>query len=147
MMTPVGDDSKSFRTPSFRIDDAESCEVAAQLGAEIAARFGPRDERPLAILARDAEGALLCGLNGATHWRWLYVRHLYVAPSRRGQGLGRQLMAQAEAVARERDCVGVYVDTFDERAASFYEGLGFTRKGRIDGFPPGAARIFLSKGL
>ena len=44
-------------------------------------------------------------------------------------------------------CVGVYLDTFEESAAAFYESRGFVRNGRIENFPPGAARIFLSKAL
>ena len=64
---------------------------------------------------------MVAGLNGVSHWRWLYVRHLYVAPSWRGQGLGRRLLAQGEEAARARGCVGVYLDTFEESAAVFYE--------------------------
>lgn len=134
--------------PSFRrIDDAETQEVAAALGAEIAQNFGPRDEAALSIVAREANGALICGLNGVIHWRWLYVRHFYVAPAWRAKGVGRSLMTEAERVARGRECLGVYLDTFDEAAAKFYQRLGFTRHGRIENFPAGAARIFLSKAL
>ena len=28
---------------------------------------------------RDGAGALIGGLNGVIHWRWLYIRHLWVA--------------------------------------------------------------------
>jgi GNAT superfamily N-acetyltransferase len=129
------------------IDERETPEIGERLGAEIAARIGPRDERPLSILARDAGGAVIAGLNGVSHWRWLYVRHLYVAPGWRGQGLGRRLLAEAEQVARARACVGVYLDTFEESAAIFYERRGFVRHGRIENFPVGASRIFLSKAL
>ena len=60
--------------------------VAEALGAEVASRFGPRDETPLTILAKDEAGALMGGLEGASHWRWLYVQRLWVgkpAPMRR----------------------------------------------------------------
>jgi len=132
----------------FDLDDArETQEIAERLGAEIVARFGARAERPLAIVARDGEGAVVAGLNGASHWRWLYVRHFFVEPVWRGRGLGRRLLAQAEQAARARSCVGVHLDTFAEGAAAFYERCGFVRCGRIENFPPGAARIFLSKAL
>lgn len=129
----------------FSIESAESAELAVRLGEEVAVRFGARDERPLSIVARDAQGALVAGLNGVSHWRWLYVRHLWVEKSQRGGGLGRRVMVEAERLAKERGCVGVYVDTFDPQAAAFYETLGFTRAGEIVGFPPGHARFFLSK--
>jgi GNAT superfamily N-acetyltransferase len=125
----------------------ESARLAEALGAEVALRFGPRDETPLTIAAKDETGALAGGLEGATHWRWLYVGRLWVAPAWRGRGLGRRLLLEAERQARERRCVGAYLDTFDERAAAFYECCGFARFGRLDDFPPGAARIFLRKRL
>ena len=140
-----------FEQPALECLDsdagADSAEIAQRLGAEVAARFGPRDETPLSVLARDASGALIGGLNGATHWRWLYVRHLWVAEARRGEGLGRALLAQAEACARRRDCIGVYIDTFEPAAAAFYERAGFARFGEIADFPHGSRRMFLSKRL
>ncbi|ARN80653.1 GNAT family N-acetyltransferase [Methylocystis bryophila] len=140
-MTAPGDDEK----PLFQREGSESADLASRLAEEIGTRFGRRDETPFFISARDAEGALLCGANGVTHWRWLYVRHFWVAPDARAQGLGRALMAEVERLARERGCLGLYLDSFDEGAARFYERLGFARCGRIENFPQGAARIFLAK--
>lgn len=133
--------------PKLNIERGESAEIAARLGAEIAARFGPRDETPFSILARSAGGELVGGLNGVVHWRWLYIRHLWVAATSRGQCLGRQLITAAEAQARSDDCVGIYIDTFDPRIADYYERNGFSRVGEIVDFPPGGQRIFLSKPL
>lgn len=127
------------------IETSESAELAARLGEEIAARFGPRDEAPVCILAHDPMGTLVAGLNGVSHWRWLYIRHLWVAQTQRGRGWGRRLIAEAERIAGDRGCVGVYVDTFDPQAVAFYEALGLTRAGEIVDFPPGHARFFLSK--
>jgi GNAT superfamily N-acetyltransferase len=143
-MTGPGDDEKLLFQ---RHEGRESAEIAARLAEEIAARHGPRDETSLFIEARDDDGALLCGMNGVVHWRWLYVRHFWVAPERRKQGLGRALMAEVERLAREKGCVGIYLDTFDEGAARFYARSGFARCGQIENFPPGATRIFLAKRL
>jgi len=125
--------------------------VAASLAAEIAAGFGPRDEAPLAIVAyagdTAAADAVVGGLNGSTHWGWCYIRHLWVQADWRRRGLGRRLLAEAETVARARQCVGLYVDTFDPGAATFYERAGFGRFGQIEGFPPGHRRFFLNKTL
>ena len=93
----TGDDARQAALDVIKfdfIDARETPEIGVILGAEIVARLGPRDERPLSILARDAAGAVVAGLNGVSHWRWLYVRHLYVAPGWRGQGLGRRLLAR-----------------------------------------------------
>lgn len=132
--------------PILEIDECgENAGVAASLGDEMAERFGPRDEAPFAIIARDASGARIGGLNGVTHWRWLYVRNLWVAPEHRCLGLGARLMQAAENLARKRNCVGLYVDTFEPRAAAFYQRCGYTAAGRIENFPPGAARMCFSK--
>lgn len=127
--------------------ERESPAVASALGAEIAARFAPRDEAPFSILAHDENGALLGGLNGVTHWRWLYIKHLFVAPECRGFGLGTRLLQRAEEAARARGCVGLYLDSFDPRAIAFYETCGFARCGEIVDFPPGHSRVFASKRL
>jgi GNAT superfamily N-acetyltransferase len=118
--------------------------VSASLAAEIAAGFAKRDERPLSIVARDGD-AIAGGLNGATHWGWCYIRQLWVQAAWRRRGLGRRLLEEAEMLAQSRGCGGLYVDTFDPRAALFYERAGFVAFGRIEGFPPGHARIFLQK--
>ncbi|MCI4678225.1 GNAT family N-acetyltransferase [Rhodoblastus acidophilus] len=122
-------------------------ETAAHLADEVAAEFGPRDESSFALAARDAAGCRIGGIKGVIHWRWLYVAQFFVASSWRGRGLGRALLRQAEALAREKDCVGLYLDTFSPRAEKFYLAQGFTVAGRIENFPPGAARIFLFKSL
>jgi GNAT superfamily N-acetyltransferase len=137
----------SRKTPIEKLafEAAESPEVAALLGAEIAARFGPRDETPMAITARGEDGALIGGLNGVIHWRWLYIRHLWVAEEARGGGLARRLMEEADNAARARGAVGAYIDTFDPRVAVFYQRLGYARFGEIADFPIGGRRIYLSK--
>ena len=137
----------SNEKPKLNVKLGETAEIAARLGAEIAAQFGPRDEDALCILAGADEGQFLGGLNGLIHWRWLYIRHLWVAEAARGEGLGRELIAAAEAEARLRNCVGVYIDTFDPHVARYYEKAGFIRVGAIADFPPGHKRIYLSKHL
>jgi ribosomal protein S18 acetylase RimI-like enzyme len=133
-------------TISADTENAGAGHVAASLAAEIVAGFGPRDELPLSIVAR-AGDAVVGGLNGSSHWGWCYIRHLWVDAEWRHRGLGGRLLAEAETQARARDCVGLYVDTFDPGAAAFYERAGFERFGRIEDFPPGHARTFLLKRL
>lgn len=117
------------------------------LAAEVAAEFGPRAEQSFALSASDAAGGWIGGINGLIHWRWLYVAQFFIAPDWRGRGLGRALLVEAEKLAREKDCVGIYLDTFSPRALAFYRANGFAVAGRIENFPPGAARTFLSKPL
>ena len=65
-----------------------------------------------------------------------YLAELYVAPARRGRGLGRALMETAvrEARARGADTMEIGVDEPDLAARRLYESLGFTnRTGGADG--------------
>lgn len=131
----------------IEVASAESQELANRLGSEMTQSYGAREEAHISILIRRDDGGIIGGLNGLAHWRWLYIRHLWVAETARGDGLGRQLIMAAEAQARARDCIGVYIDTFDPRIAAYYEGVGFSRIGEIADFPPGGQRIYLSKRL
>ncbi|MFN6569119.1 GNAT family N-acetyltransferase [Dendronalium sp. ChiSLP03b] len=100
---------------------------------------------PLSVLIRDAEGEIVGGLVGETHWKWLFVSHLWVAEALRGQGYGRKLMLQAEQTAKERGCDRAYLDTFSFQALGFYERLGYQIFGVLEDFPPGHQRYFLQK--
>jgi GNAT superfamily N-acetyltransferase len=141
---------KYVATKSFELSREVPGEPASQwttgrLADEVAAKHGPRNEEKFALAARDEAGGWIGGINGLIHWRWLYIGQFYLLPDWRGNGLGRALLAEAEAYARERGCVGLYLDTFDPGALDFYRKCGFDVVGRIENFPPGAARTFLSK--
>lgn len=60
--------------------------------------------------------------------RRLQIEAVRVHADSRGLGIGRAMMAWAEAVGRERDCALVQLTTDrsrDGRARAFYESLGF----------------------
>jgi len=65
-----------------------------------------------------------------------YLEELYVAPAKRGQGLGRALLEAAIDLARDEGASWIELGTSeDDRAArALYESAGFTnREGRPDG--------------
>ncbi len=106
---------------------------------------GPANHVPLWLFARDADGRVLGGLRGQTYWHWCAIEVLAVAEPFRRRGIGAQLLAKAESVARERGCVGIYLDTVSFQAPEFYKRQGYSEFGRIAGFPPGHTRIWLMK--
>lgn len=106
---------------------------------------GPLDSTPLAILIRDAAGETIGGLWGNSLFRWLVVESVFIPPAMRGRDVGRALMARAEAIARARGCIGIWLDTYSFQARGFYEKLGFEVCGQIDDHPPGAVRYILRK--
>ena len=107
----------------------------------------PDQHTLLRVFARSVHGELVGGLLGETFWRWLYVSILWVDENYRHAGLGRQLMARAEAEAKQRGCLHAYLDTMDFQAPDFYPKLGYVTWGTLDDFPPGHRRIFFKKDL
>ena len=93
------------------------------------------------------EGAVTGGLYGRIAAGWMFIELLSVPASLRGQGQGRRLMEQAEALARERGCIGIWLDTFSFQAPAFYRRLGFVVFGEINDYPPGHSRYFMQKRL
>src|SRR5215471_13287721 len=63
---------------------------------------------------------------------WLVIRHLWVRDDLRRRGVGRGLMALAEARAVERGCHSAWLDTFSFQARGFYEKLGYEGFGTLD---------------
>ena len=65
-----------------------------------------------------------------------YLQELYVAPARRGQGLGRALLEAAMDLAREEGATHFDLTTSDDDTAAvgLYRSAGFTnREGSADG--------------
>ena len=101
--------------------------------------------RPLAIFLRE-EARTVAGLAGETYCGWLFVKYLWVSEGLRGRGVGRELMARAEARALERGCHSGWLDTFSFQSRGFYEKLGYQEFGRLD-YPPDHHRHFMRKRL
>jgi GNAT superfamily N-acetyltransferase len=112
-----------------------------------AAHGHPVDSRSLAILLEDEGGQVVGGLWGNTNYGWLFVDFLFVPEESRGQDLGAQLMARAEAIALERGCHGAWLTTFTFQARGFYEKLGYEVFGELDHPPSDVLRYFLRKRL
>lgn len=98
-------------------------------------------------LALVIDGHEAGGLIADTNWNWLHISVLAVEAGHRGQGHGRALMGRAETMARERGCVGAWVDTFSFQAPGFYERLGYRPFGELPSYPDEHRRVFFSKRL
>lgn len=102
---------------------------------------------PLAVFARDAEGALVGGISGTVNWSWLHIALFWIASSDRHGGLGSRLLRALEAAAIERGCAQAHLDTFSYQARPFYERHGYALFATLEDYPPGQARYFLRKNL
>ncbi|WP_137861470.1 MULTISPECIES: GNAT family acetyltransferase [unclassified Sphingomonas] len=86
------------------------------------------------ILVAEGEGGGMTGsvmLGDDGHRGWVY--YLAVAPVARHTGLGRALMAAAEAWLRARGCpkIQLMVREGNGEALGFYEALGLERQGVV----------------
>jgi GNAT superfamily N-acetyltransferase len=130
-----------------RVTDADAAAVIEGLRAFNEERLGPGNELPVRFVVRGPGGSVLGGVLGHTKWRWMYIAKLWVDDSVRGKGFGTRLMKAAEELARQRGCIGVVLDTFEYQARPFYERLGYTLFGTLEGYPPGYRQFYLSKPL
>jgi GNAT superfamily N-acetyltransferase len=103
------------------------------------------DFRLLGLLLKDEQGATIGGLWGRSAYEWLFIELLFVPDNLRGSGVGTQLMRQAEEIARERHCTGVWLDTFAFQALPFYQKLGYTVFGELKDHPRGISQYWLQK--
>ncbi|MEX3777633.1 GNAT family N-acetyltransferase [Pseudomonas sp. MYb118] len=121
--------------------------ILAPLRAYNVAQAGDGKSELLALVVRDEQGEILGGLYGRFFYRWLFIELLSVPEQARGDGMGSKLMRMAEDMAREKACVGIWLDTFSFQAPQFYQKLGYSELGQIVDYPPGHRRHFFQKRL
>jgi GNAT superfamily N-acetyltransferase len=132
----------------FTLDPAPSIETLRALGDAIDgfhARTVPLESQRFALLLHAQDGGLAGGLFGVLAWQWLFVQALWVDDAWRRRGIGRALLARAEAHAAAAGCHSVWLDTFQARG--FYLALGYQEFGSLENYPEGQTRCFLRKRL
>ena len=75
-----------------------------------------------------------------------YLEELYVAPAKRGEGLGRALLEAAMETARERGATHIDLGTSEDDTAArgLYESAGFTNR---EGKPDGPVMLYYERDL
>jgi GNAT superfamily N-acetyltransferase len=121
-------------------------EIIKGLRAYNASVAGRIDHQPLTVTLRERR-AIVGGVTGETFFGWLFIALLWIAEEHRGKGFGRSLMEMVEEEARRRGASNAYVDTFSFQAPGFYEKLGYRAFGRLDDFPAGHHRLWMTKAL
>ncbi len=127
-------------------DPAIRTAVLAPLAVHNAVSTGRDDPGGhLAVLLRDAQGAVEGGMY-ATHWQdWMKLEYTYVPAHLRGQGMGTRLLATLERATVARGCRGLWLQSFSVQAPGFYEKLGYRVVGRLKDRPRGHEDVFLAK--
>ena len=75
------------------------------------------------------------------------VKRMYVAPSQRGAGVARQVLALLEAQARERGCALLMLETGPRQpeALGFYASFGYERRGPFGDYWDDPLSVFMQK--
>jgi ribosomal protein S18 acetylase RimI-like enzyme len=111
------------------------------------AATGAAEFYPVCLFLKNEHDEVLGGLLGHIWARCLHITFLWIAPLLRHQGYGSTLMQAAEAIARERACTVVHLDTFSFQAPAFYTKLGYETVAVLQDYPPGYQKHFLTKSL
>jgi N-acetylglutamate synthase-like GNAT family acetyltransferase len=106
----------------------------------------PRKAEVITIEILDSD-TLVAGAILLDDWGWLKITGLWVAEENRGQGLGKQLISEAEGICKIRSLRGLYVETTSFQSPEFYKQCGFKCFGTVEDMPPGHQSFFYHKYL
>ena len=105
------------------------------------------ESEPLNLYAEDDSGELMAGLVAETFGNGLEIEYLFVKEDLRGQGIGSQLLQQAESEAKKRNCRYVFVNTYQFQAPAFYQKHGYKEVFTLKDYPYDGQRHYYQKEL
>ena len=71
----------------------------------------------------------------------------YTYVGKRGRGIGSQLLAEAERLAREMGARNAALETFEWQAPRFYQKHGYEEVARLEGYVKGFYLALMKKAL
>ena len=101
----------------------------------------------LKLYVDDDSGELMAGLVAETFGNWLEIEYLFVKEDLRGQGIGSQLLQQAECEAKKRNCRFAFVNTYQFQAPAFYQKQGYKEVFTLKDYPYTGQRHYYQKDL
>ena len=105
------------------------------------------ESESLNLYIEDEHGRLLAGLVAETFGNWLEIEYLFVKEELRGQGIGSQLLQQAESEAKKRNCRFAFVNTYQFQAPAFYQKHGYKEVFTMKDYPYTGQRHYYQKVL
>jgi len=134
----------------IRLENTES-QKAQKIGELIRSYNRSKREaaecEPLNLYVEDEHGQLLAGLVAETFGNWLEIEYLFVKEGLRGQGIGSQLLQQAESEAKKRNCRFAFVNTYQFQAPAFYQKHGYQEVFTLKDYPCTGQRHYYQKDL
>ena len=105
------------------------------------------ESEPLNLYVEDDSSQLMAGLVAETFGNWLEIEYLFVKEDLRGQGIGSQLLHQAESEAKKRNCRFAFVNTYQFQAPAFYQKYGYKEVFTMKDYPYTGQRHYYQKEL
>lgn len=99
------------------------------------------------LCMKNDNGDLIAGLNSAICWNWMEIDILWVEENNRKNGLGKRLLAEAETIARSKNCTFIKLNTFSFQAPDFYKKYGYQEIAIIENAPLGSSHYYFKKDL
>ena len=134
----------------IRLDNTES-QKAQEIGNLIRSYNRSKREaaesEPLNLYVEDDSSQLMAGLVAETFGNWLEIEYLFVKEDLRGQGIGSQLLQQAESEAKKRNCRFAFVNTYQFQAPAFYQKHGYQEVFTLKDYPCTGQRHYYQKDL
>ncbi len=111
------------------------------------AQAGDDTSQRICFIVQTPEKEIAGGAIGVVYWDWLYVDLMWIPEELRGKGYGHKLLEALEEEARKRGARHAHLDTFSFQAPEFYKKHGYREFGKLNEFPSGHTRYFLTKEL
>ena len=89
------------------------------------------------LVLRDQDGTVVGGILTSTLYWTQYLEVLWVDEKYRGLGYGRDLVLEAQRLAKEIGCISSHVYTFSWQAPEFYQTVGYNLLVTYDGYHNG----------
>jgi len=101
------------------------------------------------FIARDKGRAVACGALKRHGGGIGEVKRMYTVPEAQGRGVGGQILAHIERLARDEGLAQLVLETGDRHPAAWrvYERGGFTRCGAVLDYPDSTWSVFYEKAL
>lgn len=89
------------------------------------------------LILKNKEGEVIGGTLTSTLYWTQYLEVLWVDEKHRGLGYGRDLVIEAQKLAKEIGCISSHVYTFSWQAPEFYQAVGYDLIVTYDGYHSG----------
>ena len=106
---------------------------------------GQDDGQLFSFFVRNDQQQIVAGLSGWTWAKACEIKALWVHPSWRRNGYGRNLLESAEREARARGCKVILLSSYSFQAPAFYQKCGYELAWQLADFPPGHHNCYLVK--